>query len=285
MTTLPTMLKYPPNNVVSHRVLSSFPQLVSADFRILHLPKEVILFACQAIQILELSLMQKLRQETKPMTEFGEGGAASARTLLKEKILCLTEYQEKNPTFSYSPSLKFTGNQTLVSQDTLLKNVRSQWSMVLLWRLHALWSRQCGSITGGVPSMTRKVPVNLNLMQASKVCSRKMISTLPSTKSQKAITPACLRCMAQYTSLELEKNAEDHMANLIIGAFFFAMRSCKYALPKEPGQTITIRLGGVTFFDIQHKEINQNHPHLLQIAVHVRLLFEDQKNKEKCERK
>ena len=91
--------------------------------------------------------------------------------------------------------------------------------------------------------------------------------------------------MAQYTSSELENNAEDHMADLIIGAFFFAMRSCKYALPKEPGRTITIRLGGVTFFDIQHKEINQNHPHLLQIAVHVRLLFEDQKNKEKCERK
>ena len=65
------------------------------------------------------------------------------------------------------------------------------------------------------------------------------------------------------------------MPNLIIGAFFFAMRSCEYAIPKDSGQTITIRLGGVTFFNIQRKEINQNHPHLLQIAVHVRLLFEE----------
>ena len=109
-----------------------------------------------------------------------------------------------------------------------------------------------------------------------------MISTLPRTKSQKAITPAFLRCMAQYTSSELEINAEDHMADLIIGAFFFAMRSCKYAIPKKPGRTITIRLGGFTFFDIQRKEIDHNHLHLLQVAVHVRLLFEDQKNREKC---
>ena len=73
------------------------------------------------------------------------------------------------------------------------------------------------------------------------------------------------------------------MADLIIGAFFFAMRCCKYAIPKKLGRTITICLGGVTFFDIQRKEINQNHAHLQQIAVHVRLLFEDQKNREKCE--
>ena len=115
-----------------------------------------------------------------------------------------------------------------------------------------------------------------------------MISISPSTKSQKAITPAFLRCMAQYTPLELassevENNAEDHMTDLINGAFFFAMRSCEYSIPKEPGSTITIRLGGVTFFDNQCKEIDHNHPYLLQVAVHVRILFEDQKNREMCE--
>ena len=73
------------------------------------------------------------------------------------------------------------------------------------------------------------------------------------------------------------------MVYLIIGAFFFAKHSCKYAIPKEPGQTIIVRLGGVTFFDFQRKEIDHNHPHLLQVTVHVRLLFEDQKNREKCE--
>ena len=61
----------------------------------------------------------------KPMTGSENNGAASARTLLEEKIPCLTEYQEKNPTCSYGPSLRCTKNQTLMSQDTLLENVRS----------------------------------------------------------------------------------------------------------------------------------------------------------------
>ena len=107
-----------------------------------------------------------------------------------------------------------------------------------------------------------------------------MISISPSTKSQKAITPAFLRCMAQYTSPRLENSAEDHMADLIIGTFFFAMRSCEYTIPKTLGRTITIRLGGVKFFNNQRKEINHNNPHLFQIAIHVRLLFEDKKMEE-----
>ena len=69
--------------------------------------------------------------------------------------------------------------------------------------------------------------------------------------------------MTRYTSLELENKAEDHIADLKIGAFFFTMCSCEYAIPKEPGRTITICLRGVTFFDIQRKEIDQNHPYLL----------------------
>ena len=134
----PITYDYPPNDVVSNRILSSFSQLVPAGFKILHLPKDVTLFACQAVQILELSLMQKLRQEAKIMTGFGEDGATSARTFLEKKISCLTEYQKKSPTCSYGPSLKCTGNPTFVSQDTLHENVRSRWLVVLLRRPHAL---------------------------------------------------------------------------------------------------------------------------------------------------
>ena len=51
-----------------------------------------------------------------------------------------------------------------------------------------------------------------------------MISISPCTKSQKAITPAFLRCMTQHTAQRLENSAEDQMVDFIIGAFFFAMR-------------------------------------------------------------
>ena len=135
----PIAYDYPPNNVVSRRVLSSFSHLVPAGFRILHLPKEVISFSCQAMQILKFSSMRKQRQEMKPMTGSGDGGATSAKTLLAEKIPCLTKYREKNPTCFYGPSLRCIKNQTLMSQDTLLENLKSQWSEVLSQRPHALW--------------------------------------------------------------------------------------------------------------------------------------------------
>ena len=107
-----------------------------------------------------------------------------------------------------------------------------------------------------------------------------MISIPPSTKFQKAITPAFF---AQYTSSGLKNSADDHKVDLIIRAFFFAMCSCKYSIPKELERTITDCLGRVKIFDIQRKEINQNHPHLLQIAIHGRLLFEGKKIGEKYE--
>ena len=110
-----------------------------------------------------------------------------------------------------------------------------------------------------------------------------MISVSPSPKLQKAITPSLLRCMAQHTSGAVENNEEDHMADLIIGAFLFAMQSCKYASPKEVGRTITIFLRGISFFDKQQKEISHTHPILLSVAIHVRILFEDQENREKYE--
>ena len=59
----PTASENSLNHVVSNIIVSSFPQLVPAGFKISHLPKEVILFACQAVQIFDLSLMQKQRGE------------------------------------------------------------------------------------------------------------------------------------------------------------------------------------------------------------------------------
>ena len=131
------------------------------------------------------------------------------------------------------------------------------------------------------PESSSKSGFSTNIQDLIKAIS----SVSSSSKSQKAIAPALLRCMAQHTSRILENNAEDHMADLIVGAFFFVMQSCEYAIPKIIGGIITIRLGGIIFFNDQRKEINHNHPHLLQIVIHVRILFKDQKNREKCKTK
>ena len=159
---------YPPNDVVSNRILSSFFQLFPAGFKISHLSKKVISFACWAVQIFELSLMRKQREERNHMTGSGGDGATSAKILLEEKISCLREYPEIKPTSSYGPSLKCTESQASVPQAVLLENLRLRWSVALSWKPPVLWSRRCGTITGGLPSTTWKVPANLDPAQTSK---------------------------------------------------------------------------------------------------------------------
>ena len=115
----PIVYDYPPNNIVSNRILSSFPQLVPAGFQISHLPKEVISFACQAVQIFELCLMRKQRRELNRTTESRGGGTASAPSLSVEKVPCLTEYRQTNPTCSFGPSLKCTASLTSARKEVV----------------------------------------------------------------------------------------------------------------------------------------------------------------------
>jgi len=106
-----------------------------------------------------------------------------------------------------------------------------------------------------------------------------MVSISPARRYQKAITPELLRCMATATSDNVYNNDEDHAADLIIGAYFFAMRSCEFSSVREVGRTVMIRLGGIRFFSQDFHPIPHDHPDLLELAMYVLVLFEDQKNR------
>ena len=84
--------------------------------------------------------------------------------------------------------------------------------------------------------------------------------------------------MASDASSELRNNHQDHTTDLIIGAFFFAMRSCEFSKVSVAGKTINIRLGGVKFFTNNYVEVPPDHPHLVELSTFVWILFEDQKN-------
>ena len=157
-----------PTTLFLTEFFSFFPQLVPADFTISHLSKEVTSFACQEIQTFKSCFMLKQKGEPNHPIEYGGGGAASAKSLSAEKVPCLTEYRQTNPTSSYGPSLKFTESQTSARKEVILENVRSRWSVALSQKPHALWSRRCGTITGGVPSTTRKAQVSQDSAQTSK---------------------------------------------------------------------------------------------------------------------
>ena len=90
-----------------------------------------------------------------------------------------------------------------------------------------------------------------------------MESISPNSKQQKAMTPDLLRCFAEYANDVVVNSMEDHAADLIIGAFFFAMRSCEFTMVTKITKTIAIRLGGIRFYTKERRLVPHNHPQLL----------------------
>ena len=87
--------------------------------------------------------------------------------------------------------------------------------------------------------------------------------------------------MAGLASRAILNDPEDHATDILIGAFFFAMRSCEYCNVPSEGKTVNIRLGGIRFYSQDCNLIPHNHPQLLDHAAFVWIMFEDQKNREK----
>ena len=89
-----------------------------------------------------------------------------------------------------------------------------------------------------------------------------MESLDPNVKRQKAMSPSLLRNLPVGTQLEVMASSTDHAANLIIGAFFFAMQACKYVQTPTAGKTKMITLEGVKFFTKDRSELDQLDPDL-----------------------
>ena len=117
----------PSNEVVTHRILSAFPQLVPAGFRVCQLPKEILSFARQAILIFKLSLTQRQKLDQKARTGFGEGGNHTATNTWVDQTQALLEYPERKPSLHVAPSLNCTEDPISQSQEALLDDVRYQW--------------------------------------------------------------------------------------------------------------------------------------------------------------
>jgi hypothetical protein len=110
-----------------------------------------------------------------------------------------------------------------------------------------------------------------------------MEANSPNTVRQKAITPKLLRYLIYTTSATVNNDPTDHAADLIVGAFFFAMRACEYVKTPVPGKTKRIRLGCIHFLSSNRSRVPHDDPDLLAKAKFVTVVFEDQKNGERFE--
>jgi hypothetical protein len=102
----------------------------------------------------------------------------------------------------------------------------------------------------------------------------------PEPDREEAITIAQLRFLHQQPE-DKKSSFLLAQANLIIGAFFFAVRSCEYSAVKEPGHTKLLESSDIVFTDLNNKTIEHNNPKLFLLASYVSITFRDQKNRQK----
>ena len=74
-----------------------------------------------------------------------------------------------------------------------------------------------------------------------------------------------------------------HMADIVLGAFFFAMRACEYCLTRTPGKTKRVALGDLKFRDRFKQMLSLSDPLLMSKAQFVTVTFRDQKNATKMD--
>jgi hypothetical protein len=105
----------------------------------------------------------------------------------------------------------------------------------------------------------------------------------PPPKGQKAVTPKLLRYLTRFGLREMKVDVYDHAVDLIVGAFFFAMRSCEYTRTPRQGRTKRITLGDVVFRDDRKRVVSHKDAELNSKAQYVSITFKDQKNGHKME--
>jgi hypothetical protein len=99
----------------------------------------------------------------------------------------------------------------------------------------------------------------------------------PGSKPQKALPPSVIREVATITNTPLDLA----IAQLVVGAFFFAMRSCEYSTVSGERRTKLLQVSNIRFFK-NKKEVPHSSPHL-HLADCVSITFTFQKNEHRDE--
>jgi hypothetical protein len=95
----------------------------------------------------------------------------------------------------------------------------------------------------------------------------------------KAITPRLLRKLVRASDHPaLMDTAPAVAADIITGAYCFAMRSCEYFKPQIAGKTKCVDLDGLIFRMAGNTFVEHADPELLTISEFITVTFVDQKN-------
>jgi len=166
----------PPDDVLTCRFHSSFPEQIPSNFELCRLPDDVISWLSVALQMAASSLLDAKRVATK--TEIGPGvdGLDSNRLSASQVTPTSLVYPSTNKAFSPKPSSKPYVPSSGLPPVRLTECVRDQWWQTLCGRPQASWVRRFGAISNKAPSTTR----------TRKTCDQ---SSVPSCKPTPTRTP------------------------------------------------------------------------------------------------
>jgi hypothetical protein len=149
----------PPNNILTQRFHLYYMEQIPENFKISQLPSEILSWVLSILRIAASSLTVESKTATKPTTEPGGAGSASAPQPEEPLTLSSLCYPQSDENSSSDPSLSaFAQHNSRKVAEKLQASVKSQWSQALCAKPQATWLRRFGTICNRVPCTSRAQP-------------------------------------------------------------------------------------------------------------------------------
>jgi hypothetical protein len=145
----------PPDDVLTQRFHSSYPEQIPSNFEICRLPDAVISWLSEALQMAASLLLGAKRVAMKTEIEPGVDGSDSNRRSDFRVTPTSLGYPSTNKAFLPKPSSKPYAPSSGLPPVRLTECVRDQWWRTLCGRPQASWVRRFGAISNRAPSTTR----------------------------------------------------------------------------------------------------------------------------------
>jgi hypothetical protein len=147
----------PANNLLTHLLHSSVPQLIPQRFEISPLPDEILYFVEQVLQTTESSMTWFSQRQTKTGIEPGDVGLGTANKPSSWTRSFLT-FPSKSKNSSSGPLSALTGPPIGTSQASFLEQLRKPWREHLSALPQTIWLWRFGTILNKAPFTSRTAP-------------------------------------------------------------------------------------------------------------------------------
>jgi hypothetical protein len=132
----------------------------------------------------------------------------------------------------------------------------------------------------------QRSPLHVNgstkLLPSVRAFLRAFDNVDPLQNRQRAVTPKFLKALLAYCQATYARDSiQCHAADLMVAAFFFAMRACEYTRTARPGHTKIAVIKYVIFRDRTRRVLSHRDPELQNKAYFITLVFANHKNGKK----